>query len=70
MIKEINPEKMEEAWLKRLSTTKEDHERLAKGIEEIRPAVEKGIEEIRAWKERSGDDYLDPETRQMIIFDK
>ena len=46
---------MEKAGLKRLSTTKEDHERLAKGIEQIRPLVEKGIMEVREWKRRSAE---------------
>ncbi|MDI6734831.1 MAG: hypothetical protein QME42_01335 [bacterium] len=49
----VSIEKMEELGIRRLSTTKEDHERLAKGIEQIRPLVEKGIAEVREWKRNS-----------------
>lgn len=51
----ISTDKMEEKGLKRLSTTKADHDRIAKGIEQITPLVEKGIAEVREWKRKSAE---------------
>lgn len=50
----VSVTEMEKAGIKRLSTSKEDYERITRGIKQITPIVEKEIAEVRAWVEESG----------------
>ncbi|MEW6621157.1 MAG: hypothetical protein AB1422_17795 [bacterium] len=51
----VEVELMESKGLKRLSTTKEDRERIEEGIKRITPRVEAGIKRVREWVKKSGE---------------